>query len=150
MTACQHPVPTLSTPSVGVLSHPVTGCAHTKTKTKTLDRDLRPEEIAKAETVTKVARGLWRKRSQDQTSALFIPGPPMGCHPGQQVTPWTAPGLRSHREEKTGGPLPSPGYGVSLALQAWGPRPLRGEVALIRNKTSFQRSVFVFSAGALA
>ncbi|QKD01506.1 hypothetical protein EB235_08255 [Mesorhizobium loti R88b] len=38
----------------------MTPCAHTKTKTETLDRDLRPEEIAKAESVTNV-EGLGRE-----------------------------------------------------------------------------------------
>jgi len=62
MTPCAQPHPTLSTPSVGVDSHPVTGCPHTKTKTKTLDRDLRPEEIAKSENVTNAA-GLWKEEA---------------------------------------------------------------------------------------
>lgn len=62
MRPCRHPVVTLCTPSVGVVLHPVTGCAHTKTKTETLDRDLRLAQIAKAQPAISAARGLWRKR----------------------------------------------------------------------------------------
>ncbi|QKC81523.1 hypothetical protein EB232_07575 [Mesorhizobium sp. NZP2077] len=49
----------------------MTPCAHTKTKTKTLDRDLRPEEIAKAESVTSV-EGLRREEEPGPNVSVSI------------------------------------------------------------------------------
>lgn len=52
MTPCRHPVVTLSTPSEGVLSHPVdTLCTH-QDQDQDLYPDLRPARISEAETLT--------------------------------------------------------------------------------------------------
>ena len=69
----RHRVETVCTPSVGVVLHRVTPCPHTKTKTKTLDRDLRPEEIANAEIVTNVA---WLGKDEPSTNGSAPPPKP--------------------------------------------------------------------------
>lgn len=63
-----HRVVTVGTPSLGVVSHRVTPCAHTKTKTKTLDRDLRPEEIADA-FATDLSHGLGKEEPDRNVGA---------------------------------------------------------------------------------
>lgn len=72
MRRCRHRVVRVCTQSVGVVSHRVTPCAHTKTKTETLDRDLRPEEIAKAEIVTNVA---WLGREEAPGPTVSVQSP---------------------------------------------------------------------------
>lgn len=72
MTPCRHPVVTLSTPSVGVLSHPVdTLCTH-QDQDLYLYPDLRPERSGKAEAVINVAGLRREKASRSDIGA---------CHP---------------------------------------------------------------------
>lgn len=102
MRACRHPV----TPS----PHPVTPCAHTKTRPETLDRDLRPEETAKAENVTNVA-GLWREEEPRANGSALPPAGGVTVNVDSErlpESPVSAPVCNS-KVEGAGGDVGEPG-----------------------------------------